>query len=205
MSIRALIFDFGGVLMQTMDRSPRAALEQRYGLKPGELSEIVFNSQAASDATVGAVREPAVWDHVRAVLDLSPAQTAEMKQLFYSGDRLDQALLDYIRAARPALKTGLLSNALSNARDFFTLECNIAGLFDEIVISAEVGVRKPDPQIYHIALQKLAVQPEEVVFVDDFIEYIRAAEALGLKAVWFRSTAQAVAEIEKLRGSGPAG
>jgi putative hydrolase of the HAD superfamily len=188
-----------------MDRSPRAALEQRYGLKPGELSEIVFNSQAASDATVGAVREPAVWDHVRAVLNLSPAQTAEMKQLFYSGDRLDQALLDYIRAARPALKTGLLSNALSNARDFFTLECNIAGLFDEIVISAEVGVRKPDPQIYHIALQKLAVHPEEAVFVDDFIENIRAAEALGLKAVWFRSTAQAVAEIDKLRGPGPAG
>jgi putative hydrolase of the HAD superfamily len=72
----------------------------------------------------------------------------------------------------------------------------ITQLFDVIVLSAEEGVKKPDPQIYKLLLDRLQTQPDETVFVDDNAENVAAAVALGVQAIQFHSTAQAIASLE---------
>ncbi len=72
--------------------------------------------------------------------------------------------------------------------------------FDSVTISAEEGVMKPDPRIFEIALARAGVLPEEAVFVDDFAANVEGARRVGLRAIHFRSTAQALAELARLTG-----
>ena len=71
----------------------------------------------------------------------------------------------------------------------------MADAVDDIVVSAEVGIAKPDGRIFELALARLGVQPAEAVFVDDFARNIEGARAIGMPAVHFKNTAQAVAEV----------
>ena len=71
-------------------------------------------------------------------------------------------------------------------------------LVDEMIISAEEGIVKPDERIYQIALDKLGVEPEETVFLDDLRVNVEAARQLGIKAVQFFNPSQAISDIRAL-------
>jgi putative hydrolase of the HAD superfamily len=79
----------------------------------------------------------------------------------------------------------------------FTEHFQLHEVVDAFIISSEEGVAKPDPRIYQIALQRLDVQPHEAVFVDDFPENVAGAQQLGIIAVLFRDTDQAIAEVQR--------
>jgi putative hydrolase of the HAD superfamily len=120
------------------------------------------------------------------------------REAFFAGDGIDYELVDFIRSLRPGYKTGILSNAWSGVRQWLTEKWRIMDAFDEAVISAEVGLVKPDPRIYELVLQALDVQPAEAVFVDDFLENVEAARRGGLHAIQFLNPSQAVAEINQI-------
>ena len=69
--IKAIVFDIGGVLLRTDDRSSRQELESKYHLKPGEADQLVFNSQAAQESTIGRASQKRVWENVAVQLKLS--------------------------------------------------------------------------------------------------------------------------------------
>jgi putative hydrolase of the HAD superfamily len=92
--------------------------------------------------------------------------------------------------------TGLISN--SWVMDHYTDE--IRSLFDEVVISAEVGLHKPQPEIYLLAAERLGVAPEKCVFVDDLRENCAGAEAVGMTAVLHRDAAETISRLEELLG-----
>ncbi len=201
--IRALITDFGGVLVRTASASPRRALEARLGLPPHTIEDRVFGGDASLRGQRGEMSFAAVWEQIGRDLELNGRMDIqEFRDLFFSADFLDVELMAFIHSLRPALKTGLLSNAWDNARQVFTQIFPIADAFDAIVISAEEKVAKPDPRIYRIALERLGVQAGESVFLDDMPENVRGAEAVGMRAVQFRSTVQAMREIGQLLGLG---
>lgn len=107
-------------------------------------------------------------------------------------------LLNYIRGLKPKYKIGMLSNVGTNwIRDYF-LNGEESKLFDDFVLSFEVGVTKPNPKIFEIAAERLGVEPEEVVFTDDIDRYCVAAEAIGMKAIVYQDFNQFKAELEKL-------
>ncbi len=110
-------------------------------------------------------------------------------------------LVDYIRSLRPRYKTALLSNAWSDFRGVLSERWKITDAFDEMVISAEVGIVKPDARIYRLALERLQVAPHELVFVDDFIENIDGGKAVGLHTIHFRTPQQAIEDLSKLLNS----
>ena len=197
MVVRAVIFDLGGVLVRTEDFSGRRKWEERLSLSEGELSAIVFDSDTAARATVGAVPESEVWRHVGLALDLNEREAAEMRRDFWGGDQLDSRLVEYLLSLRPRYRTAILSNAWSEARDIFVHVFGLGRVVDEMVISAEEGVAKPDERIYEIAAKRLGVRPEEAVFVDDMPENVEAARAAGLCGVLFRNTDQALAEVNR--------
>ena len=80
------------------------------------------------------------------------------------------------------------------------VEWGIDDAFDIVVGSGDVGIMKPDPRIFLIALERLGVEPHEAVFVDDFIQNIHGAQALGISAIHFRNREQAIQELEQLLG-----
>ncbi len=197
-SVRAVLFDFGGVLVRTEDRSGRRKWEARLGLPERGLEETVFNGEASQRASVGAAPESAVWQSVAERLGLNPAQLAELQRDFWSGDRLDEELVRFLRGLRPRWKTGLLSNAWIGARAAFSGRFGLGDAVDAMIISAEVGVMKPAARIYHLAAEALGVQPAEAVFVDDFTQNVEGARAVGMNAIQFVSTPQVVRELQKL-------
>ena len=198
MPIRAVIFDLGGVLVRTENPAPRARLAERLGMSPAELSRIVFDEDSAYRATLGAITTQEHWEAVRRKLGLSPEEFPAVPVEFWGGDTLDRDLVDYLHALRPRYKTALLSNAWDDLHQVLEEYWKITDAFDEIIISAEVGLLKPDPRIYQLALERLNVEPQEAVFVDDFPENVAGARAVGIRAIQFRDSGQARAEVEAM-------
>jgi epoxide hydrolase-like predicted phosphatase len=197
MPIRAVIFDFGGVLVRTEDSSGRRKWEKRLGLPEGGLARVVFDSEVAARSMVGQATEAEIWEHVAATFGLNDEQLRELRRDFWSGDRLDAGLVRFLRDLRPRYKTAILSNAWPGTRETFTQIFGLDAVVDEMVISAEEGVAKPDARIYQIAVERLAVQPEEAVFVDDMAENAQRARAFGMWGIHFKSTEQAISEVQK--------
>jgi epoxide hydrolase-like predicted phosphatase len=193
--IRAVFFDFGGVILRTEDPTPRLQLAARLGMTVGEIYRLVFNSQTARLAAIGKVSAADHMEAVRKALGVSPDEFPAIQAAFWEGDRVDQDLLAYVRSLRRNKKTALLSNAWDDLRKVLVTYWNIVDTFDELVISAEVGIAKPDRRIYQIALERLGVAPEEAVFVDDFIENVQGAQACGITAIQFKSYPQMRSEL----------
>jgi putative hydrolase of the HAD superfamily len=125
-------------------------------------------------------------------------RTAGMLTRMFAGMRVEPSMIDVVRAARTAgIRTGLLSNSwgLDYTRDGWET------LFDAVVISGEVGLRKPDPAIYALAAQQLGLPPEQIVFVDDLRPNVRAAAAAGMVGVQHVDVSTTVAELEILLGA----
>jgi glucose-1-phosphatase len=198
MSIKAVIFDLGGVIVRTETQQPRQDLAQLLSLPPEQLYHLIFDYPTAIQATLGQVASQDHWEAVQEVLKISPEQMLEVQKSFFAGDVLDKDLVDYIRSLRPRYTTALLSNAWDSLRPLLAQEWKIEDAFDEIVISAEVGIAKPDPRIYHLILERLGVQAQEAVFVDDFAHNLEAAAQVGLHTVLFKTRPQAVAELQAL-------
>ncbi|PKN95272.1 MAG: hypothetical protein CVU44_00915 [Chloroflexi bacterium HGW-Chloroflexi-6] len=196
MPIKALYFDLGGVIVRTEDKTLRTALGQRFGMSYDEMDRFVFGCETAKKASIGLMTEEQHWRDVARRLGADD-EWKPIADTFFAGDRIDRSLLDFIQSVRPGLKTGVISNAWDGLRAYMQ-EQGFLAPFDEIIVSAEVGIVKPDPRIYHLALQKLGVQPGEAIFVDDMPENIAAANALGMKGVHFRSVEQTLADIKQL-------
>jgi len=195
MSIRAIYFDIGGVLMRTEDRKPRQRLAKRLGMTAEQLEALVFGGESGTRAQLGHITEAEHWAYVCRQVGWSLEQAPDFREQFFGGDRLDRGLLDYVRSLRPAYKTGVISNALSGVRALIEGPWQMADAFDTLVISAEEGVMKPDPQIFQFALKRLKVPAEQAVFVDDYQHNIDGAHLVGMHGILFRSPAQVCAEI----------
>ena len=117
---------------------------------------------------------------------------------------MDEDLVDFIQSLRSSYKTGLLSNAFSDTRQSLNTRFpRLLPVFDVSLFSAEVGFAKPDPRFYQLILAKLGVNANESVFVDDFIENVEGARALGIKGVHFKNSHQArQAVLEELCRNG---
>lgn len=196
--IKAVIWDLGGVLVRTTDRTPRTELAERLGMTYAELDQAVFNSPSAQQATLGRITAEQHWLQVCRDLNWPVENLSEFHRLFWGGDGLDMDLIAYIRRLKASFKTGLLSNNWSNLRHLIETRWKIEDAFDTLVISAEIGMIKPDPPIYQFALEQLGVQSDEVIFVDDFIENILAARNLGWRAVHFQNRDQAITELNSI-------
>ncbi len=183
--IKAVLFDFGGVLLRTEDQGPRQRLEARLGLAPHGLSKLVFDSDTARRATAGQATVADVWAHVGRTLQLEPAALAELQKDFWSGDRLDAKLVALIQSLRPRYQTAILSNAWPDGRALFTELFSAGHVFDAFIISSEERLAKPDARLYALAVARLGVQPAEAVFVDDFLHNVEGARAAGWQAIHY--------------------
>jgi putative hydrolase of the HAD superfamily len=116
---------------------------------------------------------------------LSGTSLAGVKEIFDDRSVIDRDMLRLVKRLRRQYKTGLLSNASGEYLRPLLAHHELVELFDEIVVSSEVGFIKPGPEIFRHILRKLDVKPQEAVFVDDNPYNVEAAAALGLRGVVF--------------------
>ena len=197
MKIQVVFFDFGGVIQRTEFQAPRQKLAQRFGMEYEDIDNIVFNSPTAKQATVGQVSAEKHWEAVAKRLKVGKNEIAAVESEFFAGDVIDHDIVEYLRSLRPRYKTGLISNAWSDMREYLVRQ-KLDEVFDTLTISAEVGVAKPEARIYHLALEQARVKAEAAVFVDDVPANIEACEAVGMKGILFKDPQEAMNQLKKL-------
>lgn len=197
MPIRAIILDVGGVLLHERDHTKRFEWEARLRLAQGELTHLVLDSELAKHAASGEVTERQVWQAVASKLGLTDEQTLELQRDFWASEQLDTIFVEFIQSLPPQYKIVILSNAWSDARSFHNAKFKFDTWVDVAIYSAEVKLLKPDPRIYQLALSQLNLPADACIFVDDKQSNVQAAEALGMKGVWYRDAKQAMHEIKK--------
>jgi epoxide hydrolase-like predicted phosphatase len=201
----ALIVDFGGVLTTPLQDAMQEFAAD-LGLELQDLARVALAAYAGSedslvtDFETGRISEEefSVAFAARLTEVSGRAIPAEglVKRLFRM--RLEEPMFEAVAAAKAAgLRTGLLSNSWGT--DIYPRH-RFPGVFDEVVISGEVGLRKPDPAIFELISEKIGVSPGESVFVDDHPGHLQAALEHGMTTVLHRSPTETIAELEELLG-----
>lgn len=198
MPIEAIIWDIGGVMARTVDRQPRTTLASRFGLTYESLETLVFGGDQGRMAQLGEITYQQHLRWVCSQLGIPPKDGSQFMDDFFGGDILDRKLVTFIRRLHKKYKTGIISNGFDNVRSHLHAKWAIADAFDHIVISGEVGLMKPDPHIFSLALNGLGAEPAQSVFIDDVAKNIEGARAFGLQAVQFITPEQTIAEITQL-------
>jgi epoxide hydrolase-like predicted phosphatase len=197
MPIRAVFFDFGGVIMRTEYQSPRQKLAERFNMDYDEMDRAVFGSDSARRASLGEITEDAHWSAVLKRFKQPASEMQAFRNHFFGGDVIDRRLVEYIRSLRGNFHTGLISNAWSGLREFITKE-KVIDIFDTVIISAEIGAVKPSAKIYQVALEQAKVGASEAVFVDDMPANIEACEKIGMKGVLFNDPEKSLSRLDHL-------
>jgi epoxide hydrolase-like predicted phosphatase len=198
MTIRAVVFDIGGVLAECapMDFARRAEVE--HGLAPGSLGAGLADVWDAG--RIGRISEA---DVTAALLERSGLTGVQVDALLAEMWRqylgvANTPLIEWVRGLRPAYRLGILSNSFVGAREREQALFGFEDLVDDLVYSHEVGVSKPDPAIWDLTARRLSMQPAEIAFLDDAPRNVEAAREFGFSAVLFETTEQAVADLELL-------
>ena len=197
MSIRAVIFDIGGVLLHKVDDQQKEQREQRSGLSERELIRAMEKLGLAQAATHGKISEHQLWQRTAEYLGLTEAEIDQIKARYHPVERLNTELVTYLQSLRPRYKTALLSNAWPGTREVLARKFGMDTITDELLFSYEAGWSKPDARIYQLILLRLRVEANETIFVDDKPANVDAAELLGMQGIVFRDTAQTITALQK--------
>jgi epoxide hydrolase-like predicted phosphatase len=194
-----LLVDFGGVLTTDVFSSFQAFCQVE-GLALDTVRDRFRADPHArdllADLECGRVTEEEFEPQFAALLEV--ADHRGLIDRLFAGMHPDHAMLNAVRAAKDAgVRTGLVSNSWGHGRYDRSL---FPELFDGTVISGEVGVRKPDPQIYALGAEAIGLSPERCVFVDDLPGNLKPARDLGMATVHHVTAEQTVAELERLLG-----
>ena len=205
--LRGLLVDYGGVLTTPLAEATEAWLRtdgidrERFGRLMRRWLATDAEANAVHDLETGRITAADFERRLAAeLLDGEPRgrpTASGMLSRMFAGFQPEAAMIGIVRAARAAgVRTGLLSNSwgLDYPRDGWDT------LFDTVVISGEVGLRKPDPAIYRLAAERLRLSPAEVVFVDDLAPNVRAAAAVGMVGVHHTAVETTADELEVLLG-----
>ncbi len=195
MKTPVIIFDFGGVIMQTYSRTPRHLWDTRLGLKIGTVEQIVHGSESWRKAQLGLISVDDYWQDVANQLGISQDALMQLQQDYFSGDKLDISIINLIKRLHNTGHTvALLSNDSTALRPKLT-QLGIDSLFNPLVISAEIGVMKPDAAAYEAVLARVPCNAQDAIFIDDMPANIQGAEAVGMKGILYRPGMDLEAEL----------
>jgi putative hydrolase of the HAD superfamily len=185
--IKAVIFDCFGVL--TTD-TWRAFIDS---LPP--------DAEITRARELNHQRDAGVIDHdefIDQIFELTGSYPKDIERMSANEVVKNDALLSYIRNLKQDYTVGLISNIASNwIRESF-LTAEEQELFDEMILSYEVGMTKPDPRIFMLACERLRISPEEAVLIDDVPGYCEAARAEKMHAIVYHDFKQMKSELEAI-------
>jgi putative hydrolase of the HAD superfamily len=197
--MKGLLLDWGGVLTSNVFDSFRDFCVAE-GLAPDTVKRLFREEPRARELVRGleteALTEDEFGERFGELLELE--DRSRLIERMFGGVSADERMLAAVRTVRAAgFRTGLISNSMGGASYDRAL---FPELFDGVVISGEVGLHKPQPEIFLLGAERAGVAPEECVFVDDLRENCEGAQAVGMTAVLHRGADMTLPELEGLLG-----
>jgi len=207
--IRAIVSDFGGVLTtpllgsfervqeeiqipaESLGKALRAASEERgenplFELERGEIEEVEFLELLSTQLEPLLGHRP----HLH-----------RFREVYFDALDPNEPMIELMRELKASgLKMAMLTNNVREWEPLWRSMMPVDEIFEEVVDSAFVGCRKPEPRIYELTLERIGMPAEACLFVDDLQPNCEGAEAIGMKAVRFRDNEQAIAEIRAALG-----
>jgi putative hydrolase of the HAD superfamily len=213
--IKAIVSDFGGVLTTPL-LAAFAAFQDDSGISPENLGKAMrVGLEEGEEIPLfrlerGEISEDEFIEHLEggleAILDHRP-HLHHFRQKFWGALHPNEEMIELMRELQASgLKMAMLTNNVREWEPLWRSMLPVDEIFEEIVDSAFVGCRKPEPRIYELTLERIGMPAEACLFIDDLPPNIEGAEAAGMKAVHFRDNEQAIAEIRAALGQpSPAG
>jgi epoxide hydrolase-like predicted phosphatase len=211
---KAVISDFGGVLTTPLLHS-FAAFQDHAGVPIEALGRALQSVAVREGANPlyelekGHMTEADFLAKIGEALSEELGRPVEMErfsEVYFAQLESNQPMIDYLRSLKDrGVRLAMLTNNVVEWEPRWRAMLPVDEIFELVVDSAFVGMRKPDPEIYELTLERLGLTAQECVFVDDIDVNCDAARALGMTAVHFVSSEQAIAEIETALAGGDAG
>jgi len=183
--IKAIIFDFYGVIRSDDYHNWLS----RHGFKNDNKASMTKDQDAGIKTSDQFFEALSIMSHM-------PAD--KIKKEFNNRASLNEKLLALILNLKNNYKIAILSNANSDSLRNILKDASIEQLFDEVIISSEIGIIKPSPEIFTHALRKLQVEPNEAIFIDDNPEFVDAATKLGITGICFTDFNPLVGQLKKI-------
>lgn len=183
--IKALIFDFYGVIRS----DEYHGWLSRHSLESKGFKEII------GDLDKGLSTLDQFFNSLSKLSNMPPQK---IREEFITEGSLNEQLLALILKLKKKYKIALLSNASSPHLRSVISTAGISKLFDEIVISSEIGHIKPSKEIFNYALDKIGIKPDEAVFIDDNINFVKQARKLGIKSINFTGVDSLISNLKEI-------
>ncbi|MEK9200713.1 MAG: HAD family phosphatase [Patescibacteria group bacterium] len=193
--IKAIIFDYFGVIGSVKNHGAKKRIAEAFGVTEETVGPVL--GKLIPDFRTGRLTEIQFFREIAAVLGKPlPENTHDIWRAGFQENLItDKKIMDFIKQLKARdLKMGILSNTLPPWAEIVR---NNGGFtdFDSVVLSCEVGLQKPDPKVYELALDRLGVRGEESLFVDDKEENLEVARSLGMRTVLAESPDQIIQDI----------
>jgi epoxide hydrolase-like predicted phosphatase len=198
MTLKGIIFDFGGVLVRMEDDSIRYKMAERLGITKQELIEVLFESDTCDRAMTGTITQEEYWQEIKTHFKMTEEELVQFREDIFRGERLNTELLDLIGSLPADFKKAILSNAWNDSRQIFTDIFHLDQYFDLMVISAEEKITKPADEIYLLTARRMNLNPWELLFIDDLLHNAQAAAKVGMAAIHYKDTASTINQIKTL-------
>ncbi len=182
--IKAIVFDCFGVLML----EARQSFAQIHQDKFDEIHEITRQADS------GLIDRN---DQITAYAQITDKPQEEIEEYLMNEHCLNQDLVDVIKSLKTKYKIGMISNIGADWYERLVPE-DVRLLFDQTILSGEVGMVKPYPEIFELACFKFNMKPSEMIFIDDILDNCEGARAVGIQSIHYKNTAQVVSGLNSL-------
>jgi epoxide hydrolase-like predicted phosphatase len=196
--IKAVIFDFGRVISVQKPPFLFHTYERDLGLAPDTINAIMFQSEAWEEALLGRKTVEEFWQAIGPELGLKAAADIEaFHRRYHADEAINEGVLRLIHRLHGRYKVAVLSNSPPGLSRWLE-SWEILGLFHVVFCSGDEGIVKPDPRAFARTLERLGVKPEEALFIDDTVEHVNAARALGLRGLVFTTAERLEQDVTDL-------
>lgn len=196
MTIKAIIWDLEGVILRTNEGSISASLARLLQVPEEQVRPALF-SDFNDRVDLGEYTQEDFWDFILETAGRPPEYKQRLRDFFFEGFFIDQELLTDVHNYHKYVKTCLFSNFSDELRPMMKSHWQVNGAFDEILISCEIGMIKPQPAAFQYALKRLGCQAGETIFIDDRVRNVEGAQAAGIHAILYTDRLEMNNQITK--------
>ena len=199
MPIQVILFDIGGVFFKWKDRWLFDHIANKFGLPEQRLTDEC--KKEFPNLRLGRISEEEMWQRIGRRInskELSHVRYSLIHDFFKSKINIDDSLFTVIRQLQKKnISVGILSNTASVMHSAVEELCNMS-YFDYQFLSCEIGMEKPDKEIFEHVAEKLPHQKDEILFIDDRLSNVNAAKNFGMKAIHFIDTIHLITDLTDL-------
>ena len=195
--VKAVIWDLAGVVLHTVKGTFNTLLAERLDAPLAEIDRLMLSNE--NDLwDIDEIDDDTYYTFLLNELKMPMEKKAIIRKFVVDDFYIDQDMLAYIKDLRASVTTMLLTNFPSHVHDFMKTDWIVDGAFDHMIASCDVKLIKPDPAIYTLALDRLDLEAEECVFIDDREVNVNAARKLGINGIVFQSKSQTMRDVDNL-------